>query len=497
MDISSGGEYGQKSSSLALIDSEISNTEHAVLTVSSPQAQPKGAGALILDNVRLTNVAHAVSKPNGQVVLEGGTKTIQSWGQGRFYNRQGQGQYHQGQLTPAPVKPAALLDSNGKFVERMKPMYTDVAMEDFVSVKSEGAKGDGRTDDTAAIARAMSKWAGCKVIYFPAGDYVVTDTIEVPVGSRVLGELWPTILAKGAKFQDMNNPRPVLKVGNPGDTGVAEVSDLILSTQGRVPGAILLQVNVREPEGQKAAVGFWDVHFRVGGAKGTDLQSGNCNRDQGFKEECEGAFLMLHVAPTGSAYLENMWAWLGDHDLDGWSQISVYNGRGIYIESKEGPVWGYGTASEHNVLYQYNIANAKNVMLGLIQTETPYYQANPPAPKPFTTLAKWNDPDYSHCPQGSVTCPMAWGLRIVNSESVFVYGAGLYNFFQNYGQGCIAQEHCQDNMVSVENSTKNIYLFNINTKASDNMVSVDGQSRVRQADNRGDFCSTIAGFLDQ
>ncbi|CAG2108407.1 unnamed protein product, partial [Medioppia subpectinata] len=134
-------------------------------------------------------------------------------------------------------------------------------------------------------------------------------------------------------------------------------------------------------------------------------------------------------------------------------------------------------------------------MLGLIQTETPYYQANPPAPKPFTTLAKWNDPDYSHCPQGSVTCPMAWGLRIVNSESVFVYGAGLYNFFQNYGQGCIAQEHCRDNMVSVENSTKNIYLFNINTKTSDNMVSVDGQSRVRQADNRRDFCSTIAEFV--
>lgn len=38
-----------------------------------------------------------------------------------------------------------------------------------------------------------------------------------------------------------------------------------------------------------------------------------------------------------------------DLDLSNHEQISIYNGRGILIESADGPVWMYGTASEHNV----------------------------------------------------------------------------------------------------------------------------------------------------
>jgi hypothetical protein len=51
-------------------------------------------------------------------------------------------------------------------------------------------------------------------------------------------------------------------------------------------------------------------------------------------------------------------------------QIDVYSGRGILSQSTNGPVWLIGTGAEHHVLYQYNIANSKNVYAGLIQTET-------------------------------------------------------------------------------------------------------------------------------
>ena len=44
---------------------------------------------------------------------------------------------------------------------------------DTVSVKDFGAKGDGVTDDTAAFTAAMVGG----LVYIPAGDYVVTDTI--------------------------------------------------------------------------------------------------------------------------------------------------------------------------------------------------------------------------------------------------------------------------------------------------------------------------------
>ena len=48
-------------------------------------------------------------------------------------------------------------------------------MREIVSVKDFGAKGDGVTDDTAAIAAALQYG---KSVYFPAGVYLVTSTIN-------------------------------------------------------------------------------------------------------------------------------------------------------------------------------------------------------------------------------------------------------------------------------------------------------------------------------
>jgi len=45
---------------------------------------------------------------------------------------------------------------------------------DFVSVKDYGAKGDGITDDTAALQRAIN---GSLQLYFPAGTYLVSSTL--------------------------------------------------------------------------------------------------------------------------------------------------------------------------------------------------------------------------------------------------------------------------------------------------------------------------------
>ena len=55
--------------------------------------------------------------------------------------------------------------------------------------------------------------------------------------------------------------------------------------------------------------------------------------------------MALHLTPQSSAYLEGLWVWTADHDLDAGPQINIYTGRGIMSESR-GPVWMIGTASE-------------------------------------------------------------------------------------------------------------------------------------------------------
>lgn len=133
----------------------------------------------------------------------------------------------------------------------------------------------------------------------------------------------------------------------------------------------------------------------------------------------------------------------------------------------------------------------------MIQGETPYWQPAPPAPEPFPPNSAFNDPTYGECQQGSATCRLAWGLRSVSSSNVYLYGAGLYNFFNNYDQTCLDTESCQDAMVSLEGNSR-FYGYNINTKASKSIiVGSDRKTLARQEDNKNTFCQGVNAFLAQ
>ena len=54
---------------------------------------------------------------------------------------------------------------------------------DYVSVRSYGARGDGRTDDTAAVQAALD--AG-KNVYFPSGQYLITRSLRVKSSGQTL-----------------------------------------------------------------------------------------------------------------------------------------------------------------------------------------------------------------------------------------------------------------------------------------------------------------------
>ncbi|OAX78460.1 hypothetical protein ACJ72_07232 [Emergomyces africanus] len=396
----------------------------------------------------------------------------------------------------SPTKPAVLLDSSGKVFERTKPQYDNVPTSSFISVKGAGAKGDGVADDTAAIQAVLDNAKEGQIVYFDHGAYVITSTIKVPKDIKITGEIWPLLMASGPNFSDESKPIPMLQVGQPGDKGTVEISDLMLETKGPAPGAILVEWNVAEAT--QGSVGMWDVHLRIGGSAGTELQSDHCaktpNSTTTPDPKCVGAFMLMHITKQASGYFENTWLWVSDHELDlpDHGQINIYNGRGLLIEST-GPVWLYGSASEHSQLYQYSIVDAKNVFMALIQVETPYYQANPNALTPFKPNEAFHDPDFSNCKTDA--CKKAWGLRILRSSDVYLYGGGLYSFFENYNQDCLATESCQENMIEVDCSP--VYLYGISTKASTNMITRKGdgnQALVKQIENRNNFCSTLAIF---
>ena len=154
-------------------------------------------------------------------------------------------------------------------------------------------------------------------------------------------------------------------------------------------------------------------------------------------------------------------------------------------------MWLYGTAFEHSALYNYQISHASSVYAGHIQTETAYYQGNPSALTPFTPQTLYSDPTFGDC--SASNCARTWGLRVLNSSSIFIYSAGLYNFYDNYAQTCLNQESCQQQMVDIAN-VSDVYVWNLATKGSQYLVRYDGADVVPYAVNVANFCDGIVLF---
>ncbi len=92
------------------------------------------------------------------------------------------------------------------------------------------------------------------IIFFSAGTYIVTDTVTIPKGTKIVVEVWIQIMAQGAQFGDMGNPHVMVQVGNPGDVGSVEIQDMLFTTQGATSGAILVQWNIKQSSPGSAAM---------------------------------------------------------------------------------------------------------------------------------------------------------------------------------------------------------------------------------------------------
>ena len=486
--------------SITILDSDISNTPVGITYGNTASTDTEiVANNFIFENLKLTNVPTAIRGPNGATVLPGTTSqtTIAAWGRGHSYTPASTGPTaFEGPITPN-TRPSSLLSANGAYYARSKPQYETVPVSEFLSARAAGAKGDGTTDDTAALNALFAAAAAAnKIVFLDFGLYLVTATLHIPAGSRITGESFPVLLSSGAFFASASSPQPLVQVGKPGEAGAVEWSNTILSTRGAQAGAILLEYNLASPAG--APSGLWDVHVRVGGFAGSELQLAQCAKTPETPATtadpaCVAAFMSVHVTKSaGGVYMENCWVWVADHDIEEGAdnqQITVFAGRGLFVDGAKGPVWLVGSSVEHHQLYEYQFVGARDVFMGQVQTETAYYQPNPDALVPFAAEEKYSDPVYKKGESG-------WGLRVVDSKGLVVYGAGLYSFFDNYNVTCSnvgEGARCQKRIFSVEGKSQ-VRVYNLNTVGTNKMVTVDGVDVARYEDNIDGFVHSIALF---
>lgn len=151
----------------------------------------------------------------------------------------------------AGYTPSTGPDANNPTVRTLQAKF-----DDFVSVRDFGAQGDGTTDDTDAINRALFELycredfsAAKKALYFPAGHYNISDVIKVPPHATLIGEgPFSTIIEQTADigdasviFETSDNLQQI--EGSLGSNGASLPTDIKISGMGLIANLDGIHIN--------------------------------------------------------------------------------------------------------------------------------------------------------------------------------------------------------------------------------------------------------------
>lgn len=193
------GNIGSES----IIDSSFSNVGTAAVVIPPPNSAPgSGSNGIILEKVSLSGVPAVVQDTNGKTLLGGSSGMLDQWALGSVYEGSTTARtFSQGGKIGNYRRHSTLVDADGLYFERPKPQYQSYGISDFVHIKDFGVTGDGSTDDTANFQAALYAAQG-KILFIDAGSYILTSTVTIPPGSRIVGATWSQVAASGPYFQD-------------------------------------------------------------------------------------------------------------------------------------------------------------------------------------------------------------------------------------------------------------------------------------------------------
>ncbi|MDV3455762.1 glycosyl hydrolase family 28-related protein [Sphingomonas sp. HF-S4] len=252
--------------------------------------------------------------------------------------------------TDMQVERIAALPPRGTPILRALPPVSE-----WVSVRSLGAKGDDKADDTAALQKAIDSH---RVVYLPAGFYRVSDTLRLRPDTVLLGlhpSLTQIVLPDGTPaWQGVGAPKALVESARGGDAIVAGIG---LDTNGANPRATALLWMA----GANSLV--TDVKFQ--GGHGTNRFDGtraspynnNATADPDAARRWDGQYASLWVTDDGGGTFANIWS------------PSTFAHPGILVSDTETPGRIIQASVEHHVRTEIGLNRVANWELLAPQTE--------------------------------------------------------------------------------------------------------------------------------
>jgi sugar lactone lactonase YvrE len=221
---------------------------------------------------------------------------------------------------------------------------------EWVNVRTLGVTGDGTTDETAAIQKAIAEH---RVLYFPSGRYSIRDTLVLKPDTVMIGlhPLMTQINLPDAVpgFAGVGAPRPMISSPSGGNN--------ILSGFGLFTGGV----------NPRAAGVIWragvesminDVRFLGGHGSGPgSANNNNGTADSDLRKRWDGQYPSLWVTDGGGGTFANIWT------------PNTYAQAGFYVSNTKTPGHVYQLSNEHHVRVEIKLDRVENWDIHAPQTE--------------------------------------------------------------------------------------------------------------------------------
>jgi sugar lactone lactonase YvrE len=228
-------------------------------------------------------------------------------------------------------------------------------IDTWTNLRSLGVKGDGVSDDTAAIQKAIDEH---KVLYIPEGRYIVSNTLHLKPDTVLIG-LHPSmtqfdILDGTAAFQGPGAPVPLIETPKGGHNIVVGIGLYTNGINDRAVGALW----------QSGADSLMnDVRFL--GGHGTNAADGSRvdpynnthTADPDIHRRWDSQYPSLWITNGGGGTFSNIWT------------PSTFAQAGLYVSDTTTPGRVYELSSEHHVRTEVKLDRVENWEIIALQTE--------------------------------------------------------------------------------------------------------------------------------
>jgi len=273
-------------------------------------------------------------------------------------------------------------------------------METWTNVKELGLKGDGVSDNTAALRKAIAEHT---TLYFPIGYYVVKDTIELRSNTVIIG-LHPDqtqidLLDSTPGFQGVGAPRPLLLAPQGGRNIVTGIGLYTGGINSRAVGAMWMA----GAESSMDDVRFLGGHGTNGpNGKRENPYNGNLSGDPDPRRVWDSQYPSLWITHGGGGTFANIWT------------PSTFAHTGLYISDTKTPGYIYQISSEHHVRTEAKMDRVENWEVYALQTEGERWESE------AASALEINE-------SKNITIANFHGYRVVRSLRPFPYAIRISN----------------------------------------------------------------------